>query len=681
MLVGQERNGLVSHLTEVFNEIKSGGTSQLVVLSALPGWGKTRIVQELYSALAVQQTAPRYWPPSVVVEEEGERGVRQSRGRVWPEHMVDVAPGAHPDFMWWGISCDYGAGRQGAIDTLDEASRQIADHALGRQSLEELKSDLFGGGAIDLSTNLLSVLSLVGLLALPPVGAAVTIVAGAKFLWDKRESYDRAKAALAERKRKGHPLHPATSRDEADEASTRFLIRWSAKLPMVIVLDNAQWATPRTLGLLNHLLTSNESRVLIVATTWPHGVRATEDFSQPDHAFREQLADWRHRLSDRVEVKALEPMSSSDMSTLFDTELAGVPQATKSLILDRVGNNPLLLRLYLRKSGSAILRGKFRAQDIPTTLRQAFEQIWEELPSEVRGFLALAAHFGRKYFVDLLDGVSHASLGHGARTLADASVSLELVRGLSDAIQDFGELTLYEVTVTSEEYGQSFEGHQELRASLEAFTRSDAFDSLSSEVKKVLLGQQVHLASEFDDLDPTKAAQAALDLAIILNSSYNYAEAVITLRQGLGLVEIMSEVGLLIRGSLAATLLELDRLQEALELERQLFDDYLRILGSDHPDTLRGRNNLAKILNGLGQLNEALELQRQLLDDRLRILGPDHPATLDSRYDLAFTLYELDRLDEAELKFAALLPDCQRVLGSDYPLTTHVLEALKYLHG
>jgi hypothetical protein len=48
MLIGKKRNEIVSHLTEVFDGIKRGGTSQLVVLSALPGWGKTRIVQELY---------------------------------------------------------------------------------------------------------------------------------------------------------------------------------------------------------------------------------------------------------------------------------------------------------------------------------------------------------------------------------------------------------------------------------------------------------------------------------------------------------------------------------------------------------------------------------------------------------------------------------------------------------
>ncbi|TFV31540.1 tetratricopeptide repeat protein [Streptomyces sp. T1317-0309] len=49
------------------------------------------------------------------------------------------------------------------------------------------------------------------------------------------------------------------------------------------------------------------------------------------------------------------------------------------------------------------------------------------------------------------------------------------------------------------------------------------------------------------------------------------------------------------------------------------------------------RSNLAASLHGLGEYEQAVELHRQTLEDRTRILGPQHPDTLRSRSDLELT--------------------------------------------
>jgi ferritin-like protein len=71
------------------------------------------------------------------------------------------------------------------------------------------------------------------------------------------------------------------------------------------------------------------------------------------------------------------------------------------------------------------------------------------------------------------------------------------------------------------------------------------------------------------------------------------------------------------------------------EFER-LLTDRLRVLGADHPDTLRTRNNLASCRGRAGDAAGAVAEFERLLTDRLRVLGPDHPDTLRTRGNLAF---------------------------------------------
>ena len=72
------------------------------------------------------------------------------------------------------------------------------------------------------------------------------------------------------------------------------------------------------------------------------------------------------------------------------------------------------------------------------------------------------------------------------------------------------------------------------------------------------------------------------------------------------------------------------------------------MLGADHPETLRTRNNLALAYRDAGRLDEAIPLFERTLADRERVLGETHPSTLTSRNNLAATYQHAGRLDEAE---------------------------------
>ena len=62
-----------------------------------------------------------------------------------------------------------------------------------------------------------------------------------------------------------------------------------------------------------------------------------------------------------------------------------------------------------------------------------------------------------------------------------------------------------------------------------------------------------------------------------------------------------------------------------------------KILGVEHPDTIRAMANLAATYHELGKYTEAKKLKIQVLDARNRILGVEHPDTIRVMANLALT--------------------------------------------
>jgi putative methionine-R-sulfoxide reductase with GAF domain len=107
------------------------------------------------------------------------------------------------------------------------------------------------------------------------------------------------------------------------------------------------------------------------------------------------------------------------------------------------------------------------------------------------------------------------------------------------------------------------------------------------------------------------------------------------------------------------------------EQARQLHEDTLtrrrRVLGEDHPDTLRSANNLANNLSALGEHEQARQLHEDTLTRRRRVLGEDHPDTLRSANNLANNLSALGEHEQARQLHEDTLTRRRRVLGDDHP--------------
>ena len=79
------------------------------------------------------------------------------------------------------------------------------------------------------------------------------------------------------------------------------------------------------------------------------------------------------------------------------------------------------------------------------------------------------------------------------------------------------------------------------------------------------------------------------------------------------------------------------RWKEAEELDMQVVETGKRVLGEEHPDTLRSMANLASTYSKQGRWKEAEELRVKDTAICINLLGPEHPETLMSMANLAST--------------------------------------------
>ncbi|MGH3834828.1 MAG: tetratricopeptide repeat protein [Pseudonocardiaceae bacterium] len=81
--------------------------------------------------------------------------------------------------------------------------------------------------------------------------------------------------------------------------------------------------------------------------------------------------------------------------------------------------------------------------------------------------------------------------------------------------------------------------------------------------------------------------------------------------------------------------------EQAGQLAQDTLTHSRRVLGDDHPDTLRSANHLATCLRELGQHEQARQLAEDTLTRCRQVLGDDHPHILESATNLALDLRAL----------------------------------------
>jgi hypothetical protein len=123
--------------------------------------------------------------------------------------------------------------------------------------------------------------------------------------------------------------------------------------------------------------------------------------------------------------------------------------------------------------------------------------------------------------------------------------------------------------------------------------------------------------------------------------------------------------------SLALThLVELgDNMPHAIAIGEPLTADLERLLGPEHPDTVRARIDLARAYHQTGRVADAVPLVEQILTAREQLFGAEHARTLTARNNLASAYRATGRAAEAIPLFEQNVATCERLFGADHSKT------------
>jgi class 3 adenylate cyclase/tetratricopeptide (TPR) repeat protein len=226
--------------------------------------------------------------------------------------------------------------------------------------------------------------------------------------------------------------------------------------PLVLVLDDLQWADSPTLSLLRHIVASGSSMPVMVVGTY-----RDSDLSR-EHPLTALLAAL-HR-EQGVERIKLTGLDSEDVLALMEAaaghELDEDGRALAAAITRETAGNPFftgeVLR-HLRESGAIAqeqdgrwrLVGELAELGLPQSVREVIGQRVERLGSDARTALSAAAVIGRDFDLDLLLAVLELSEDR-LLDLLDEAVAASLLKESAERAERFTfthglvEHTLYE---------------------------------------------------------------------------------------------------------------------------------------------------------------------------------------------------------------------------------------------
>jgi len=123
------------------------------------------------------------------------------------------------------------------------------------------------------------------------------------------------------------------------------------------------------------------------------------------------------------------------------------------------------------------------------------------------------------------------------------------------------------------------------------------------------------------------------------------------------------------------------RYPQAEALAGQTLEIRRRVLGPEHPETLLSMSKLAIVYATEGKYAQAEALHSQTLEIQRRVLGPEHPDTLGSMHNLASDYYQQGKYAQAEALFSQVLEIDRRVLGPERPATLGAMNNLAAVYA
>jgi tetratricopeptide (TPR) repeat protein len=193
---------------------------------------------------------------------------------------------------------------------------------------------------------------------------------------------------------------------------------------------------------------------------------------------------------------------------------------------------------------------------------------------------------------------------------------------------------------------------QSLRATKQR-DRADAQAAVAQAISDFLQNDLLGQASVYKQSkpDPDLKVRTALDRAAA---------------QVAGKFDRQPEVEASIRNTIGKAYEDLGLYPEAAKQHEAALDLRRRVLGPEHPDTLRSMNNLGLVYADEGKYTQAEALHSQALEIERRVFGPQHPNTLMSMHNLALVYMREGKSAQAETLFSQTVEIERRVLGPEH---------------
>ncbi|MCH8994897.1 MAG: AAA family ATPase, partial [Chloroflexi bacterium] len=253
-------------------------------------------------------------------------------------------------------------------------------------------------------------------------------------------------------------LPPEQERRYLFNSVREFLARAGQAQPLLLVLDDLQWADDATLLLLQHIAQQLREMPILILGTY----RDVElDMARPLARALEELH--RQRLARRIALKRLHEDGVSAMLRALSSQEPPAPLV--QAIYSETEGNPFFVEevfQHLAEEGKLFdAQGRWRSDlevselDVPESVRLVIGRRLERVSEACRSVLTTAAVIGRAFSFELLEALSDPSASSGQGLDADA---------LLDAVDDAERAQL--ITSTSDTEARFTFAHELIRQTL-----------------------------------------------------------------------------------------------------------------------------------------------------------------------------------------------------------------------
>ena len=673
---GASRIQLVEDLFELYETKRDEGAKGpiqpvWVSLEAPPGWGKTRVGQELYKRLAAnQEYEPHYWPDEIDIttrhSERVDTTVFVHNKETYPRLFLREA-GSLPEFLWLGIACSARGGS--SSQAWREDIQQLESHLLflGAQrhhntSFKDRMVDAFARNRNKIAKMSLNELSSYALNVLecsfPGMGTATELA---------KSTVQSIKNRVEEKKAVGEEtliIIPSKSNE------VQYVVDFvedlgQHRIPVVVFVEDLHNADGMLYEFISELM-KRKGAIMVVSTIWPEKITESATIQRMFDKFSDRLV--------RESLMKLEPEARKE---LLQHHYPEIDEATAEMLSVRFVS-PLALEAFchikrFRRSFPVLRLEPDEVEDLPSNLNGLYTLLWTELSVPEKATLAVAWYLSPES-INKTEGSGDRRWSHPI--LCDVMTRLPIDEEYRDTVVEG-----LDATDTPGAWIQAIDKY--LRAFLEPLHDQVVaangpkwlLDELLTkpDVEEQILQALVARMDDISDSDPIdtyrgrailalhrskrmdkpQAAARAIDalLGRLVDSPREFAERdrLWELYNGLNPNEISDEIRFSICRRHAARLVEERRTDKAIEIYSALSEEMGRseAFGPHHRVTLDVQHDMAVCLCDMGRYVEGTPLLRSVIDRMHKNSEMPKAVVLKAEMSLAFQRGDANGYDRA----------------------------------